>query len=79
MDEKTPFNEWFDIHSIEHLKAYAHLQSSGSWPKHFLPADVVENDGWREELNARIVDIYIRMKTVPAVRSTEKRVPPEFS
>ena len=31
--------DWFDVNNIEHLKAYKHLQDTGTWPKGFIPED----------------------------------------
>jgi len=31
--------DWFDMDNIEHLKAYKHLQDTGTWPKGFIPED----------------------------------------
>ncbi len=36
----TPFDQWFDISNIHHLKALDHYLKNGAWPKYFIPRDV---------------------------------------
>lgn len=44
------FLRWFDIYNPEHLKAYKHLMDKGSWPKDFLPSNVVMPNLWQTSL-----------------------------
>ena len=32
--------EWFDTNNLEHMRAFKHLNKTGTWPIDFLPDDI---------------------------------------
>lgn len=32
--------DWFDPYNIDHIKAYDHLQKTGTWPEGFVSAGI---------------------------------------
>ncbi len=74
---KTPFDEWFNVHDKEHLKALTVYMETGGWPKHFVPADVAfvtteirSPDTEVLYMYKKIAKAWIQMKTVPATRES---------
>ena len=39
---KMQIEDWFDVHNKEHLAAWKHLSTKGTWPVGFVPYDDVE-------------------------------------
>lgn len=67
--------DWFDIHNIDHMKAYKHLGETGKWPEFFIPSHVVHEDGedyivydvrfmpnWNIILMSKMADEYVKLK-----------------
>jgi len=58
--------EYFDVQNIEHLKAYQHLQNTGSWPENFYDTMTELNIdipiGWSLLLTSKLADAYINLK-----------------
>jgi len=50
---------WFDINNIEHLKAWRHLENTGSLPKHFVPVGVELSTNWKIKILARMAGAYL--------------------
>jgi hypothetical protein len=49
---KQTIVDFFDPYNVEHLKAYRHLEKTGSWPKDFIPDELMDgiNIAWQVEL-----------------------------
>ena len=74
MDEKTPFEDWFEIANKDHLIALKHYRAHNEWPKHFLPADVTISDKSFSMVLCKITDTWISQHTETHTRQTgEKR------
>jgi len=56
--------DWFDIKDVQHLKAYQHLQKTGSWPMGFIPADVEISLAWQIEIIAKFANAYIEQQLI---------------
>ena len=63
IEEKISFCEWFDVDNMEHLKAWQHLEKEGTWPKHFVPADVEMNNNWYLTCQVKMADAWLELKT----------------
>ena len=61
-EEKIPIEKWFDPHESEHLQAYSELQEKGSWPKCFIPSNVVMTHGWNILLVSKMADCWLAFK-----------------
>lgn len=53
------FIDWFDVKNKEHLKAYRFLQSTGMWPKDFIPHFLICQSFWQHSLMAKIIEQYL--------------------
>ena len=40
MKEETTILKFFNVHNVDHLKAFKYLEDHGCWPKGFLPENV---------------------------------------
>jgi hypothetical protein len=54
--------DWFDPHNMEHLRAYSTLQTTGCWPKDFIPDYVELGAGWHMLLMAKMTDAWVEAK-----------------
>lgn len=54
--------DWFEVENIEHLKAYRHLQDTGSWPKDFIPKNNEFVSLQTTILANRLADRYVEEK-----------------
>lgn len=64
----TPFHEWFEPNSVQHVTAMAHYLERGTWPQYFIPADVEMNDNYIRIAERKIVAAWIAQKTSVATR-----------
>lgn len=57
--------DYFDIHNVEHLKAYEELMRTGIWPKRFWENNKLEKldfpQCWQISLSNKMASDYIRM------------------
>ena len=60
--EQIGIVEWFDIRDKNHLKAYNHLCERGSWPKGFIPSNVVCDNVWQVSIAAKMAHAYIKQQ-----------------
>jgi len=57
--------EWFDVNSLDHLKAWVTLENTGMWPEDFIPKDIVfPTDFWHISIVYRLADAYMKSKGV---------------
>jgi len=56
---KMDILDWFDVYNFTHIRAYVELQSSGIWPKNFIPEDVTFSNGWHIGLLSKFTDAYL--------------------
>lgn len=59
--ERVLIQNWFDVHSLEHLRAYRYLQRTGHWEEGFLPDHVIcdASTNWQVVLMSRMADAWI--------------------
>lgn len=59
--EPEPMNivQWFDPTNKEHLRAWQHLQTQGSWPVEFIPGDVTFPTLWQASIAWKMADLYL--------------------
>jgi hypothetical protein len=58
-------SDWFDVHDVDHLKAYKYLESHGHWPAGFVPQHIKQTGGWHQMITANIADAWLQIK-IPA-------------
>ena len=60
--------DWFDIHNIEHLKAWDILDKKGCWPDGFIPGNITfdKNVGWHSVLAHRMAVAYVAGYILPS-------------
>jgi len=51
--------EFFNPYSVEHLKAYRHLEKTGMWPVGFVPEDVDIEPHWQVALTDKMAHAWI--------------------
>ena len=56
------FNDFFDVHSIEHMQAYKYLEKTGFWPEGFIPDDCVFSHVWLAEIQARMAIAWAKQR-----------------
>jgi len=65
--------DWFDITNGEHLKAWKHMEDTGTWPESFIPDETqmrfVAN--WNYILMSRMASAYVN-KMTSSIRRYEK-------
>lgn len=61
MEEKIEIADWFNVYSKDHLMAYRTLESTGSWPKGFIPENVRLPPGWQMQLFAKMAGAWMNM------------------
>lgn len=63
-DDVKPLNivNWFNPHSIRHIKAYKHVLDTGCWPEGFIPEDPVFPVLWRISIVNKLADCWIEHK-----------------
>lgn len=71
-------SEWFDINNHEHLKAWKHLGTKGSWPIGFLPENVEIDIHWVTEICAKMANAWVTEKLANAEHETTKLKDSEF-
>ena len=54
--------DWFDPENMDHLKAYLHLQKTGTWPEGFIPDNIIRGSGWAVTLMAKMTDRWLKLK-----------------
>jgi hypothetical protein len=59
---KKSFCEWFDPHNKDHIRAYAHLQKTGTWPEGFKPERIYMETGWQGILAFKLANTWIEYK-----------------
>jgi len=47
INAKPSFSQWFDPHDMDHIHAYHILQTTGAWPKGFVPERIYMEPGWQ--------------------------------
>lgn len=55
-------NNWFNIHSIEHLLAYKEMSRTGVWPQGFIPKGIVFPPNWSLAIASRMASQYVEEK-----------------
>jgi hypothetical protein len=53
--------EWFDPCVITHVRAYNHLQKSGSWPNGFIPEDITFPQGWQTIIAFKMANEWVKL------------------
>lgn len=53
---------YFDPYNIEHLKAYRHLQTHGSWSRGFIPDNMEFPNGWHFLLMDKLANAWLDHK-----------------
>lgn len=55
-------SEFFNPLDIDHLKAFYHLQTKGTWPPGFIPEEVYQNmePQWYMLIQAKMADLWVR-------------------
>lgn len=56
------FEEFFDIHNPEHLRAYRHLRDVGVWPEGFIPKDLEMGHVWQMWLISKMAEEWYKDK-----------------
>lgn len=77
-DEKVDLSEWFDVRDNKHLVAMDNYIKLGSWPKFFIPADVVITEESIERIKNKIVTTYIVDQTTYVRSLSSLPVAPEY-
>ena len=54
--------DWFDIENIDHLHAYRHLETTGSWPEGFVPNHVELDGPWQVAIIAKMARKYLESR-----------------
>ena len=70
-EEVLEIAEWFDIEDSKHLTAYKKLMETGSWPKGFIPDNVVLNSIWQVSLMSMMTKAYINLKLADKKESND--------
>lgn len=55
----TNFTDWFDPNNLEHIRAYKHLSTVGTWPEGFIPDYVVLGPTWIFEATAKLAAEFV--------------------
>jgi hypothetical protein len=58
--EITNILDYFDIYNADHLKAYQHLEKTGSWPEGFLPENIKFPPFWQINLSIKMALAWIK-------------------
>jgi len=64
--------DWFDPMSSEHMKAYVHLNETGSWPKGFLPEDLEILPNWQIVLIGKMADCWLEYYSILNIKGKLK-------
>lgn len=48
------FSDWFDAGNLEHVRAFKHLSTTGTWPEGFIPDHVVLSSVWHYDVVAKM-------------------------
>lgn len=73
------FLDWFDIHNKAHLSGLGEYIKGGSFPKHFIPADVFFPEKWEDSILTRIAIAWIDTKVSVTKRDyVVEEYPKEF-
>ena len=51
--------DFFDVHNVDHLKAWRELSRSGVWPEGFIPEDTTFPHMWMFLLMSRMSDAWV--------------------
>jgi len=51
--------EFFDPYSVEHLKAYRHLEKVGTWPPGFIPEKTDVEPYWQVSISNKMAKAWI--------------------
>ena len=57
---KAKFCDFFDVYNPQHLKAYHILQTTGMWPKGFIPSDIEMGPNWQFTLMTKFTDEWMK-------------------
>jgi hypothetical protein len=60
------FEDFFDIHNPDHLRAYLQFMGTGQWPEGFPPAGIRMHCGWENILQDQIVRAWIERELNPS-------------
>lgn len=56
---KINIGDWFDVNNTDHLKAWAHMEKTGFWPKDFIPTNINFTTNWHMLLMGRMASEYV--------------------
>jgi len=56
--------DFFDPNDIEHIKAYRHLELTGTWPEDFLPNSAEFFPGWQIAIEMKLASAYVNYMLV---------------
>lgn len=62
MENKMTVTEFFDVHNLEHLKAYVELNKTGAWPREFweqIKDCNFQYGAWSIQIANKLADAYI--------------------
>jgi len=51
--------DFFNPYCLDHIKAYVHLQTHGSWPEGFIPEDMKFPSFWHAAIASKMADAWI--------------------
>jgi hypothetical protein len=51
--------DFFDPLNIDHLRAYQHLQKTGTWPKGFIPDNMEFDSLWYTMIQTKMADLWV--------------------
>jgi hypothetical protein len=52
--------DFFDPYNVEHLKAYEHLERTGTWPEGFIPHDVKMTPFWQITIACKLATAFVK-------------------
>lgn len=51
--------EFFNPHDHDHLRAWSHLNRTGTWPENFIPEDITFSPVWRFDLTLKMAECWV--------------------
>ena len=54
--------EWFDPYNNDHLRAWDHLATTGTWPEGFIPKHVVLTPNWQVKIAFAMAKAWVEDK-----------------
>ncbi len=66
--------DWFDPYDYEHIRAYRHLEQTGSWPEGFIPEMVtIRSDGiWHILIPAKMAQEWMKQMEKGLIKTWDK-------